>query len=316
LIAALCVGVVQPARAAADDYPARPLRMLVPFPPGGSNDTIARLVGQNLSERLGKTVIIDNRAGAGGLVGIEIASKAPTDGYTALAISISYAFNSALRTKLSYDPVKAFVPVSKIATGPVVFVVSPSLAAKSIKELIAYARAKPGQLTFASSGIGGAQHLAFELFRSMTRIEYVHVPFKGGAPAALDLMAGNSHVGVASVISFIPHIRAGKLRALATGSLKRSAVLPEVPTVDESGVPGYEGANWWGVLLPAGVPASVVLRLDKELAGVLAIEDVRKRLSYDGAEPDYMSRGAFGKFIGEEMAKWTRVVKEAGITPQ
>lgn len=290
--------------------------MVVPFPPGGSNDTIARMMGLHLSERLGKTVIIDNRGGAGGLVGIEIASRAPSDGYTALAISISYAFNSALRTKLPYDPVKAFVPVSKLATGPVVLVVSPSLPVKTIKELIAYARAKPGQLTFASSGIGGAQHLAFELFRVMTKIEYVHVPFKGGGPAALDLMAGNSHAGVGSVISFIPHIRTGKLRALATGSLKRSAALPEAPTVDESGVPGYEGANWWGVMLPAGAPASVVLRLDKELAGILALDDVRKHLSYDGAEPGYLSRGAFGKFIAEETVKWSRVVKDAGIAPQ
>lgn len=301
---------------AAEDYPSRPLRLVVPFPPGGSNDTIARLMGIHLSERLGRSVIVDNRAGAGSLVGVEIGAKAPPDGHTLLAISASFAFSSALRAKLPYDPVRSFVPVAKLATGPVVFVVFPGLPVKTMKELVALARAKPGHLNFASAGVGSSQHLAYELFKIMTKVELVHVPFKGGAPAALDVMAGNSQTAVGSVISFIPHVRAGKLRALATGGLKRTTALPDVPTVDESVAPGYEGSNWWGILLPAGTPQSIVARLDKEFAGILGLDDVKKRLSYDGAEPDYRSQGDFGKFIAAETQKWARVVKAAGIAPQ
>lgn len=301
---------------AAEDYPSRPLRLVVPFPPGGSNDTIARLMGIHLSERLGRSVIVDNRAGAGSLVGVEIGAKAPPDGHTLLAISASFAFSSALRAKLPYDPVRSFVPVAKLATGPVVFVVFPGLPVKTMKELVALARAKPGHLNFASAGVGSSQHLAYELFKIMTKVELVHVPFKGGAPAALDVMAGNSQTAVGSVISFIPHVRAGKLRALATGGLKRTTALPDVPTVDESVAPGYEGSNWWGILLPAGTPQSIVARLDKEFAGILGLDDVKKRLSYDGAEPDYRSQGDFCKFIAAETQKWARVVKAAGIAPQ
>jgi tripartite-type tricarboxylate transporter receptor subunit TctC len=311
-VCAVCTGVAH----AAEDYPARPIRFVVPFPPGGSNDTIARMMGIYLGERLGKSIIIDNRAGAGGLVGIEIGAKAQPDGYTVLGISASFAFSSALRTKLPFDPVRSFAPVSKLATGPVVIAVYPGLPVKTIRELIAYAKARPGQLNFAGAGVGSAQHLAFELFRIMTKVDVVHVPFKGGAPAMIDVIAGNSQIAMGSVISLIPHIRAGKVRALATGGLKRSSALPDIPTIDESGVTGYDGSNWWGVMLPAGTPAAVVSRLDREIAAVVGLDEVKRRLSHDGAEPDYLSQDMFAKFVAAETAKWTRVVKAAGIQPQ
>jgi tripartite-type tricarboxylate transporter receptor subunit TctC len=317
LCGAFSLGVASGAIAAsADDYPARPIRFVIPFPPGGSNDTIARLMAIHLTERLGKTLLIDNRPGAGSLVGVEIGAKAQPDGYTILGISASFAFTSALRTKLPFDPVKSFSPVSKIATGPVVLAVFPGLPVKSVKELIALAHAKPGQLNFAGAGIGSAQHLAFELFSKMAKIDVVHIPFKGGAPAMLDVIAGSSQIAMGSVISLIPHIRAGKVRALATGGLKRSAALPDIPTIDESGVRGYDGSNWWGVMMPANSPAAVVSRLDKEIAAILGLEDVKKRLAYDGAEPDYLSQAVFAKFIAAETTKWTQVIKDAGIKPQ
>jgi tripartite-type tricarboxylate transporter receptor subunit TctC len=301
---------------AAEDYPVRPIRFVVPFPPGGSNDTIARMMGMQITERTGKSVIIDNRGGAGGVVGYEIGAKAQPDGYTVLMISASFAFGSALRTKLPFDPVKSFIPVAKLATGPIVLAVNPNVPARTLKELLALARAKPGSLNFAGAGIGSAQHLGFELLKIMTKIDVVHVPFKGGGPAMIDVIAGNSHIALGSVISLIPHIRAGKVRGIATGGLKRSSALPDLPTINESGVAGYDGSNWWGVLLPANTPPAIVTRLDRELAAILAIEEVRKRLSFDGAEPEYLSQAAFGRFIAAETTKWTRVVREAGITPQ
>jgi tripartite-type tricarboxylate transporter receptor subunit TctC len=317
LVAAMLLTCISMGAArAADDYPLRPIRFVVPFPPGGSNDTIARLMGLHLAERLGKSVIIDNRSGAGSVVGVEIAAKSQPDGHTIVIISASFAFTAALRTTLPFDPVKSFTRVSKIATGPVVLAVYPGLPIKTVKELIALARAKPGQLNFASAGVGSAQHLGFELLKTLTKIDVVHVPFKGGNPATLDVMAGNSQIALGSVISLISHIRSGKLRGVATGGLKRSTALPDLPTIDEAGVRGYEASNWWGVLVPANTPMSVVARLDKEIAGILALDSVKKRLSYDGAEPEYLSQGEFAKFVAAETVKWAKVVKDAGIKPQ
>lgn len=301
---------------AAEEYPTRPIRFVVPFPPGGSNDIMARLMGLHLTERLGKSVIIDNRAGAASVVGLEIASKAQPDGHTIVIVSAAFAFGSALHAKLPYDPMRSFVPISKLATGPYALAVFPGLPAKTVKDLIALARAKPGTLNFAGAGSGSSQHLAWELFKMMTGVDVVHVPFKGGAPAVLDVMAGNSHIAIGTVVQLIPHIRSGKIRALATAGKKRSTALPDVPTVDESGVPGYEASNWWGVLAPAKTPAVIVTRLDKEFAAILALDDVKKRFAYDGAEPDYMSQGAFWKFAAAETAKWTKVIKQAGIKAQ
>jgi tripartite-type tricarboxylate transporter receptor subunit TctC len=311
-----CTAVSTPSVQAAETYPTRPVRFIIPFAPGGSNDTIARLFAQHLTEHLGQPVIVDNRSGAGSLVGNEIASKSQPDGHTIVIISASFAFSSALYKKLPYDPVKSFSHVAKIATGPVVLAVNPSLPAKTVKELIALATAKPGQLNFASSGVGSAQHLGMELLKTLVKIDVTHVPFKGGGPATLSVMTGDSHISIGSVISLIPHIRSGKLRALATGGLKRSSALPDLPTIDEAGVKGYEASNWWGVLAPAKTPPSVITRLDNEIKTIVAKEAVAKRLSNDGAEPDYLSQQTFADFVAKERAKWTQVVRAAGITPQ
>ena len=315
-LALLTLGMTWSALApAAEDYPSRPIRFIVPFPPGGSNDIMARLMSLHLTERLGKPVIIDNRAGAGSIVGTDIASKAQPDGHTIVIISAAFSFGSALHAKLPYDPVKSFVPISKLATGPNALAVYPGLPVKTVKELIALAKAKPGSLNFAGAGSGSSQHLAWELFRMMTGVDVVHVPFKGGAPAVLDVMAGNSQIALGTIVQLIPHIRSAKIRAIATAGRKRSSALPELPTIDET-VPGYEASNWWGVLAPAKTPENIVERLDKEFASILVLEDVRKRFAYDGAEPDYMSQGEFWKFAAAETAKWTKVIKQAGIKPQ
>lgn len=315
LLAALCCATATSTHA-AEDYPSRTVRLIIPFAPGGSNDTIARLLAQHLTDTWGTSVIPDNRAGAGSVVGVEIAAKSQPDGHTMVIISASYAFSSALRKKLPFDPVKAFSPVAKIATGPVVLAVNPSLPAKTVKELIALAAAKPGQLNFASSGVGSAQHLGMELLKTLVKFDVVHVPYKGGGPATLSVMTGDAQISLGSVISLIPHIRSGKLRAIATGGLKRSAALPDLPTVDEAGVKGYEASNWWGVLVPAGTSQSIIARIDKEIARFLALDAVKKRFANDGAEPDYLSQAELARFVAEETSKWTRVVRAAGIEPQ
>jgi tripartite-type tricarboxylate transporter receptor subunit TctC len=315
LLAALCCATATSTHA-AEDYPSRTVRLISPFAPGGSNDTIARLLAQHLTDTWGTSVIPDNRAGAGSVVGVEIAAKSQPDGHTMVIISASYAFSSALRKKLPFDPVKAFSPVAKIATGPVVLAVNPSLPAKTVKELIALAAAKPGQLNFASSGVGSAQHLGMELLKTLVKFDVVHVPYKGGGPATLSVMTGDAQISLGSVISLIPHIRSGKLRAIATGGLKRSAALPDLPTVDEAGVKGYEASNWWGVLVPAGTSQSIIARIDKEIARFLALDAVKKRFANDGAEPDYLSQAELARFVAEETSKWTRVVRAAGIEPQ
>src|SRR5690606_12687824 len=215
------------------------------------------------------------------------------DGYTMVVISAAYAFGPSLYKKLPYDPDKSFVPVAKMGNGPNVFTVNPGVVAKTINELVALAKAKPGTLNFASAGVGSAQHLWFEYFRMLTDVNIVHVPFKGGAPAMVDVVAGNSHIAIGTVVQMLPLIRGGKLRGLATGGTKRSGVLPDLPTLDEAGVKGYEGANWWGLMLPAGTPKAVVDRLDKEVGSVLALGEVKKKFTTMGAETDYLSQGEF-----------------------
>ena len=317
LAAGAAFAVLQPSvQAASEDWPQRPIRMIIPFPPGGSNDIIGRMMGLHLGERLGKPVVIDNRAGAGGNLGIDLAAKSDPDGYTMLIISAAYAFGPSMYQKLPFDPVKSFVHVAKIGNGPNVVSVFPGLPVKTAKELIALAKAKPGQLNFASSGVGTSVHLASELFKSMAGIDIVHIPFKGGAPAMIDVMAGNSHIVIGTVVQALPHIGSGKLRPLGVAAKKRNSALPDVPTIDESGLPGYEASNWWGVMFPARTSQAIVNRIDKELAGILLLPDVKKRFSADGAEPDHLSQGDFAKFVAAETAKWARVVKVAGIKPQ
>ena len=297
---------------AAQDYPTKPVRLVIPFPPGGSNDIVGRLVATQLGEKLGKQVIVENRGGAGGVVATEMVSKAEADGYTLLMISLAHAVNPWLY-KLSYDPIKSFAPVAMLGSGPNIVTVHPDLPVKSIKDLVALAKQKPGELQYASAGVGSFQHLGGELFKLMAGADLMHVPFKGGGPAMIDVMGGHTKVLFSSLVQTTPHIRSGKLRALATGGSKRSPVFPDLPTVAEAGVPDYEGVNWWGVLAPSGTPKAIVDKLSRDIAAALASPEVQKQFESEGAEVVQMDPDEFGKFLAAEMTKWERVVKEANI---
>jgi len=308
----IAVSPVRFAQAQTGNYPSKPVRLIIPFPPGGSNDIVGRMMAAQLTERLGTQVVVDNRGGAGGIIGTETAAKSAPDGHTLLLISVAYAFNPSLY-KLSYDPVKAFAPVATLGTGPNVLAVFPGLPAKSVKELIALAKQKPGQLNYAAAGVGTFQHLSSELFRIMAGVDFVAVQFKGGGPATIDVIAGHTQISMGSLIQTLPYIHSGRLRALGTGGSKRAAILPEVPTIAEAGVPGYEANNWWGILAPAGTPPAIVNRLHTELSAILTSAETQKRFSAEGAEVVRMAPAEFGRFVVAETAKWARVVKEAGI---
>jgi len=301
--------------AAAQGYPSKPLRLIIPFPPGGSNDVVGRMIAAQLGERLGRQVVADNQGGAGGLIGTEAAARAAPDGYTLLLISVAYAFNASIY-KLPYDPTTAFTPVAMLGTGPVVLAVWPGLPVNSVKDLLALAKEKPGQLNYASAGVGSFQHLASALFKLQSGADIVHIPFKGGGPAMVDVMAGNTQIAIGSLIQMLPQIRAGRLKVLGVGSAKRVAAIPKGPTISESGLPGYEASNWWGVLAPAGTPRPVIERLNKEFSAILTSNETKKRFETEGAEALQMSPEEFGRFIAAETAKWAKVVKEAGIKPE
>ncbi len=303
---------VTTAAAAADSYPSKPIRLIIPFPPGGSNDIVGRLVATQLSQRLGKQVVVDNRGGAGGVLGTDLAAKSAPDGYTLLIISAAYAMNPSLY-KLPFDPLKSFVPVAKLGTGPNALTVFPGLPVNSVKDLLALAKEKPGQLNYAAAGVGSFQHLASELFRILANINVVAVQFKGGGPAMIDVMGGYTQICLGSLIQVLPHIQSGKLKVLGTGGSKRSAALPNVPTIAEGGVAGYEANNWWGVLAPAGTPQPIVDRLHKEISAILSSPETKKTFETEGAEVDDMTPGEFGAYIAAETAKWAKVVKESGI---
>jgi len=294
-------------------YPSRPVRLIVPFPPGGSNDIVARMVATQLGERLGQQVVIDNRGGAGGVLGTDLAAKSPADGYTLLLISVAYAFGPALYRNLPYDPERAFAPVGILGSGAAALTVHPSLPVNTVQELIALAKAKPGTLNYASAGVGSLQHLACALFMIQAGIDAVHVPYKGGGPAMADVIAGQAQIVMPSLIQVVPHIKSGRLRVLGTSGTRRSAVLPDVPTISESGVPGYEAHNWWGILAPAGTPAPVIEKLHRDLTRVLASRETEKRFETEGAEVVRMTPAEFGGFISAELVKWSRVAREVGI---
>ena len=299
----------------AQAYPTRPVRIIVGFTAGGVNDTLARLIGQWLSERLGQPFIIENRPGAGGNVGTEAVGRAPADGYTLLLIAPSNAINATLYDKLNYNFIRDIAPVSSISLEPEVVVVNPSVPAKTVPEFIAYAKANPSQLNFASAGNGVAGHLAGELFKMMTGISMVHVPYRGGAPAVTDLLGGQVQVMFLIISASIEHIKAGKLRPLAVTSAARSEALPDVPTVGEF-VPGYESSVWFGVGAPKNTPAEIVDKLNKEINTGLADPAIKARLDRLGITVFAGSPAGFGKFIAEETEKWGKVIRTANIKPE
>ncbi len=313
LLRTAAVLVVLTGAAAAQDYPTKPVRLIIPFPPGGSNDVVGRLIATQLSEKLGKQVVVENRgAGAGGVVGTEAVANAPNDGYTLGIISLAHAVNPWLY-KLPYDPIKSFTPVAILASGPNVLVVNPTLPVNSVQELLTAAKAKPGSLQYASAGIGSFQHLGGELFKLTAKVNLLHVPFKGGGPAMIDVIGGHTKIMFSSLVQTTPHIKSGKLRALGTGGLKRNPVLPDVPTIAEAGVPDYEAVNWWGVVAPAGTSPAIVEKLHRDIAAVQNSEAVQKHFASEGAQIVQMSTPEFSNFIEKEMKKWERVVKEGNI---
>jgi tripartite-type tricarboxylate transporter receptor subunit TctC len=300
--------------AAAQQYPTKPIRLIIPFPPGGSNDVVGRLIAAQLSEKLGRQIIVDNRSGAGGVIGTELASQAPKDGYTLAIISIAHAVNPWLYDlKGRYDPIKSFTPIAALASGPNVLVVNPNYAAKNVKDLIELAKKSPGKVGWASAGVGSFQHLGGALFEVQTGVKFLHVPFKGGGPAMIDVVGGHNPVMFSSLVQTTPQIQSGKLRALGVGGLKPSKILPGVPTIAEAGVPGYEATNWWGIVAPAGVPQPVVDRLRKEIAAVQTSPAVLEAFAKEGADVLQMSQAEFAAYMASEMAKWEKVVKASGM---
>jgi len=312
LLCAFFIAALAPFGAAGQSYPTRTVRLIVPFPPGGSNDVVGRMIAAQLSTRLDKPVIVENQGGAGGLIGTELAAKSAPDGYTLLLISVAYAFNPAIY-KLPYDPATAFAPVAILGSGPVVIAVTSKLPVGSVRELVALAKEKPGELNYATAGVGSFQHLASELFKLQAGVNIVHVPFKGGGPAMMDVIAGNTQIAIGSLVQMLPQIKGGRLKALGVGSANRIPALPDLPTISETGVPGYEVTNWWGIVVPAGTPRPIVERLNKELSAIVASPETKRRFETEGAEPLSMSPEEFARFIAAETTKWGRVVKEAGI---
>lgn len=297
----------------SNSYPSKPVRIIVPFPPGGSNDIIGRFIAHKLTLNLGKQFIVDNRGGADSVIGTELAATSIPDGYTLLIASVTFAMVPATGKKLSYDPIKSFTPVAMLGTGPNLFAIWPGVHVYSIKDLISLAKSKPGQLRYASSSTGGNHHFAAELFKLMAGINITQIPYKGGGPAMLDVISGNVEVAVATLISAIPHVRSNKLRALGVSSSKRSSIMPEIQTISESGVPGYEGSIWWGILSPIGVSSSIVNKLNKSVVTILMETDTIKSLESQAAEARIFSTEEFRKHIADEIVKWRKVAKESGI---
>jgi len=299
--------------AGAADFPSKPLRLVTGSAPGGGSDTVARTLSEKLNERFGQPVLVDNRAGAGGTIGADIVAKAPPDGYTWLvATSSSMVVNPAMQ-KLPYDVERDLAPVTQISTVPFILAVNPNVQAKTVGELIQLAKSRPGKMSYATSGVGAMSHLAMELFKYMAGVNLVHVPYRGSAPAAFDLIGGQVQAAFNNLIPTLPHVKSGRLRALGVSGLARVSLLPDVPTVAESGLPGYDAMQWYGVLLPAGVPKSMVTFLHKEITTVLKMPAVRSRLMDEGGEVIGGTPDQYAKVIHTELAKWTKLVKAAGI---
>ncbi len=310
LLLAAAAGVVQ-----AQAYPSKPIRFVVPYPPGGSNDVLTRITAQAMAPGLGQQIVIDNRGGAGGMIGADNVAKSPPDGYSIVNVQASFTANAALRQKMAYDPMTDFIYIGMMARGPLLAVVHPSLPVKNIRELIALAKSKPGQINYGSTGTGGHNHLATELFKRMAGINIVHVPYKGVAPALTDLMGGHTQLVMTSLPSAMTLVQAGRLKALAVGSEKRSSFMPEIPTIAESGVPGYMAEFWWGLAAPAKTPNDIINRLATELTKALQSPDLKQKFAGEGSEPSVMSREQFTKFVANEIVRWRKVAQDSGIKP-
>jgi tripartite-type tricarboxylate transporter receptor subunit TctC len=297
---------------AQPSYPSRPIRIVVGFTPASSNDILARFVASKLTERLGQQVVVDNRPGANGRIGTELTASSTPDGHTLMLVSTSHTMNAAVN-KLSFDPVKSLTPIAMLGAGALVLVTNPGFPASSVKQLIELARAKPNSLSYASAGTGGINHFGGALFTHLAQIQLTHVPYKGGAPALTDVIAGHVQVMFGSMPLTLSQIRAGKIRALGVTSLRRSLLLPEVATIAESGVPGYEIQTWWGILAPARTPAAVITKLNHEITAIITQPDSAQRLESEGAEPLPMSSAEFARVIAAELEKWKRVARDANI---
>lgn len=294
-------------------YPVKPIRLINPFPPGGGASIIGRMIAQELTERLGQSVVFDNRGGAGGIIGMEIAARAAPDGYTLTMATASTVTINPLLSKVPFDPIKDFAPVIHVSNVPLILVVHPAVAAKSVKEFIALAKAQPGKLNFASSGKGTISHLAGELFKINAGVNLVHVPYRGGGPALIDLLGGQVQSNFANILSSLPHVKAARLRGLAVTSAQRAAAINELPTLAEAGMAGYEVVQWNGMLAPARVPAAIIARLNSEVQRTLALPEMKTRLLADGAEPIGGSPQKFSAFIRADIDKWTKVIKAANV---
>ena len=313
IAAGVSLAAALPPALAAEAYPAKPIRLIVPFPPGGSNDIVGRLVAADLSPLLGQQVVVDNRGGAGGIIGSEIAANSQPDGYTLLIASVAFAYNPSIyKSRVRFNPEKSFVAVSMIGTGPSALTVNPKLPVKSTREFIDMAKSKPGALNYATAGIGSFQHLSTELLKLQAKINITHIPFKGGGPAMADVIAGNTQITMGSLLQLVPHIQGNRLRLLAVGSAKRNNAFPNTPTVAET-VPGYEANNWWGILAPAGLSPAIIRTLESAVAKVVNTPDMKKKFDSQGAEVAYRNSADYTTFIRAETAKWSKVVREAGI---
>ena len=308
------LSLVAAAASAAQDWPTKPITLVVPYPPGGPTDIVARVVAQGLGDELKQTIIVDNRSGAGGNIGADMVAKAAPDGYTLLLATTAHAINMSLFKNLNYDARKSFAPVSLLTSGPLVIVTRPDLPASNVRELIALAKSTPGKLTFASSGNGQSTHLAAELFGAMAGVRMVHVPYRGSAPALTDVMGGQADIMFDTMLSSMPYVNGGKLKALAVTGAARSPAAPNVPTVAEAGLPGYEATAWNGLLAPAGTPASVVDRLNGALQKVLGRADIQQKFAAQGFAPAWKTPADTARFLDVEVDKWAGVVKTSGAT--
>lgn len=306
-----------PAPVSAQNFPVRSVRMIVPFPPGGGNDIVGRVLAQQLSDQLGQQVIVDNRGGAAGIVGAEIAARAAPDGYTLMLGGIaSLAINPGLQRKLPYDPLRDFTAISLVGTGSNVLATHPSLPIRTVRQLIDYAKGRPGELSFASAGIGSSNHLAGELFRTMSGVQIVHVPYKGSGPAMAELLAGQVAISFAAISGVLPYLKDNRLRALAVTGAKRSAIAPDIPTVSESGLPGFEVVNWYSVVAPAATPLPLVQRLNAEVVKAIAAQEVRKRFFAVGVDAESSTPAEYAAYNRNELEKWAKVIRAAGARPE